>query len=109
MLLGSLMLFKSPEMSVSLDIVIPAVFGMALFIVVALGLAIKAQKKKVTTGLEGLIGESGTVARKRGDVYQINIHGEIWKSSCNSPLKSGDKVVVTGVSNMMLIVEKKSK
>jgi len=109
MLLGSLMLFKSPEMSVSLDIIIPAVFGMALFIVVALGLAIKAQKKKVTTGLEGLIGESGTVARKRGDVFQINIHGEIWKSSCDSPLKTGDKVVVTDVNNMMLIVEKKSK
>ncbi|MCD6117363.1 nodulation protein NfeD [bacterium] len=106
MLLGSLMLFKSPEMSVSLEIVIPAVLGMAFFIVVALGLALKAQKKKVSTGLEGLVGEKGEVARKLGDFYQVRIHGEIWKAMCDSSLRSGDKVDVLSVDNMMLRVEK---
>jgi len=109
MLLGSLMLFKSPEISVSLGIIIPAVLGTALFFIVALGLGLKAQRKKVTTGLKGLVGEKGEVARKIGDLYQINIHGEIWKAYCDSPLKKNDKVVVTDIEGMMLKVEKTLK
>jgi len=106
MILGSMMLFKSPELSVSLGIIIPAVLGTALFFLIAVGLGLKAQRKKVATGLEGLVGEEGEVARKLGDRYQVRIHGEIWNATSGTTLKKGDNIVVVRVSGMQLEVEK---
>jgi membrane-bound serine protease (ClpP class) len=111
MVLGSLLLFESPlpYMRASLVVVITVVAGTALFFLVAIGLALRARKRKVTTGGRGLVGEVGvarTALKLEGDVF---IHGEIWKAEADQPIKKGEKVVVTAVEHLTLKVAKKKQ
>jgi len=111
MVLGSLLLFESPlpYMRASLTVIITVVAATALFFIFAVGLALRARKRKVTTGGRGLLGEVGvarTALKPEGDVF---IHGEIWKAEADQPIKKGEKVIVTGVEHLTLKVTKHKK
>ena len=111
MVLGSLLLFESPlpYMRVSLVVIVTIVAGTALFFLVAIGLALRARKRKVTTGGRGLMGEVGvarSALKPEGDVF---IHGEIWRAEADQPIKKGEKVVVTAVEHLALKVTKHKK
>jgi membrane-bound serine protease (ClpP class) len=111
MVLGSLLLFESPlpYMRVSLVVIITVVGATALFFIVALGLALRARRRKVTTGHRGLVGEIGvaqSALEPEGDVF---IHGEIWKAEADQPIKKGEKVIVTAVEHLTLKVTKHQK
>ena len=104
MFLGSLMLFKSPEMRVSLGIIATAVLCTAAFFIFALTMAARAHRRKVTTGEEGLVGEIGTVVEALHPEGKISVHGEIWAAVAKNPMKKGEKVVVDGVEGMVVKV-----
>jgi membrane-bound serine protease (ClpP class) len=108
MTLGSLMLFRTPEIRVSLSIIIPAVLGTAAFFIFAMGMALRAQMRKATTGKKGLIGERGSVIRAiaQQDEGQVSVHGEIWKAVCLERLKKGDRIEVTAVNGLVVTVKK---
>ncbi len=107
--LGSLMLFESPlpYMRASLSIIIFVVIAMAAFFIFAVGLGLKAQRGKISTGKRGMEGEIGvarTPLKPEGSVF---IHGEIWKAVADEPIEEGEKVVVKEVENLILKVTKK--
>jgi membrane-bound serine protease (ClpP class) len=109
MILGSLLLFESPlpYMRASLVVIICAVAATAAFFIFAMGMAARAQRRKVTTGDKGLIGKEGiarTQLNPEGDVF---IHGEIWRAEADETIEKGEKVIVTGVENLTLRVTKK--
>ncbi|MBN2200970.1 nodulation protein NfeD [bacterium] len=104
MFLGSLMLFKSPEMRVSLSIIVTAVLCSALFFLFALALAARAHRLKITTGGEGLVGETGTVVDAIRGEGKISVHGEIWAARSGKPVKKGEKVIVRSVDGLILEV-----
>ena len=111
MIFGSLLLFESPApyMRVSLVVILCVVAVTAAFFLFAMGMAIQAQKRKVTTGDKGLIGKIGvarTPLNPEGDVF---IHGEIWKAEADQTIERGEKVIVTAVENLTLKVTKKNK
>jgi membrane-bound serine protease (ClpP class) len=106
MTLGSLMLFRTPDFRVSLSIIIPAVLCTAALFVVAIGLGIRAQMRKATTGEKGIIGETGTVIRPLTPEGQVSVHGEIWKAVSSEKLKKGDKVEVMAIDGMVLTVRR---
>lgn len=108
MTLGSLMLFRTPEIRVSLSIIIPAVLGTAAFFIFAMGMALRAQMRKATTGQKGLIGERGAVVRAVApdSEGQVSVHGEIWKAVCPERLKKGDRIEVTEVNGLVVTVKK---
>jgi membrane-bound serine protease (ClpP class) len=111
MVMGSLLLFESPlpYMRVSLVVIVTIVAGTALFFLIAIGLALRARKRKVTTGGRGLMGEVGvarSALKPEGDVF---IHGEIWSAEADQPIKKGEKVVVTAVEHLTLKVTKHKK
>ena len=111
MVMGSLLLFESPlpYMRVSLVVIVTIVAGTALFFLIAIGLALRARKRKVTTGGRGLMGEVGvarSALKPEGDVF---IHGEIWSAEADQPIKKGEKVVVTAVEHLALKVTKHKK
>lgn len=111
MILGSLMLINSPEpyMRVSLVVVLTVVMGTALFLIFAVGLGIKAQMKKVTTGDKGMIGMIGVTRTEIKPEGYVFIHGEIWKAECDlstGGIEKGEKVKVIGIENLMLKVTK---
>ncbi len=105
MVLGSLMLFESPEpfFRVSLSVIVPAVLGTLLFFLFAVGLGLKAQRRKPTTGAQGIIGETGVTIGKIDPEGQIKIHGEIWRATADSPIRAGQKVIVRDVLDGLVL------
>ncbi len=106
--LGSMMLVESPAeyMRVSLSVIIPAVLVSAAFFIFAVTMAIRARLKKPTTGMEGLVGETGVVTTDLVPEGKISIHGEFWNAVSDQTIKKGEKVQVIGVENLRLKVKK---
>jgi len=108
--LGGLMLFKSPlpALRVSLELV----FGVALLAALVVGflmrLALRAQRSKVRTGNEGLVGEVGRAFTPLGPDTRpgkVFVHGEFWHARAARPVAAGEAVRVVGVEGMLLDVD----
>ncbi|MCX5641885.1 MAG: nodulation protein NfeD [Candidatus Omnitrophica bacterium] len=82
------------------------IFAALLFIIVKL--AYKAMRRKVTTGKEGLIGETGDARTDLAPEGTIYIHGEYWtaRTSDGSTIKKGEKVRAEQISGHILLVSK---
>jgi len=108
MLIGSFMLINSPSpyMKISVLVILVTVLSVALFFIFAVGLGLKAQRRKPTTGDKGLLGDIG-LARSRIDPDgYVFIQGELWKAYSDTPIEQGQKVKVVAVENLTLKVVK---
>lgn len=111
MALGSLMLFEpfKTGIQVGLELIITAAIITALFFVFVVGMGLRAQSKKVTTGQEGIVGELGYVTVALNPQGKVQVHGEIWQAEASEPIEKGARVCVVAVSEGLLLkVEKKS-
>ncbi len=112
MILGSLMLIEQPPddfgnvLSISIKLIVIVAVLTAGFFVFAVSMVVRTGRKKVTTGSEGIIGEVGIAQTRLAPDGRILVHGEIWKASCDAPVKKGEKVRVVSVENLSLKVEK---
>ena len=106
--LGSTMLFESPEpfLRVSWAVIIPAVAGTAVFILVALGLGVRAQKRKPVTGVDDMVGKIGKARTAVHEEGMIVVHGEYWNAVSDEMLEPGSKVRVKAVDGSTLTVER---
>lgn len=104
MLLGSLLLIDSPApyLQISLVVIVTTVLVVSALFLFIVSFAVKAHRRKVVTGREGMIGLVGEV-RSGGTVF---VSGELWRMDCDEPLVEGDRVRVAGIENMRLKVEK---
>ncbi len=111
MFIGSIMLIRSPFelVSISLTLIITTVVVAAAFFLWVIGLGLKAQKRKPTTGLEGMLGESGEVMAKIGPDLpgQVSVHGEIWNAVSDRNLEVGDRIIVEAFDKWTLKVKQK--
>lgn len=107
LILGSLMLFDTGRTGVRVEIglIIPASLITAAFFVFVVGMGLRAQRRKVTTGKEGMVGEIGTVMVDLNPHGKVQIHGEWWDAECAFEVKTGAHVRVTAVQGMILKVE----
>lgn len=110
LLLGSMMLIDSPEdmIRISWGVIIPVVLVTMLFFLFIVGFGIKAQSRRVTTGVEGMIGETGTVMDTipAGGIGKVQVHGEIWNAQSMQIIKKGTRIKITAVDNLTLKVDK---
>lgn len=111
LLLGSIMLIRSESalefIHLSWGIIIPTVLCTAAFFLFAIGMGIRAQRKKPTTGIEGIVGETGETITDLRPEGQVRVHGEIWKAvSSEGTLSAGTKVKVEQVENLQLTVRR---
>ena len=110
LLLGSMMLIKSSSAletaKVSRNVIISATAVSALFFLFVIGLGIKAQRRKVVTGLEALIGDTGEVIDLLDPSGSIKVNGEIWNAeSLTGTITKGEKVRIMEMKNLKLYVE----
>ncbi|HEX5132614.1 MAG TPA: NfeD family protein, partial [Candidatus Krumholzibacteria bacterium] len=106
MIVGSIMLIDSPLpfMRVSLAVIIPSVLFTAAFFLFAVGMGIRAQRRHVTTGSEGLV---GAVGHARGDIAgtgSVFVRGEYWNARSEEPIAAGTEIVVERVDGMTVTV-----
>jgi membrane-bound serine protease (ClpP class) len=111
MLLGALMLIRSPLTSggVSLTVALAVTLPFAVLTIFLMRLVLKSRGWKQTTGREQLIGEEGAAVQefgggesKRG---QIRVHGELWSAVSAQPITKGARVRVLSVDGLTLHVE----
>ncbi|MBN2423702.1 MAG: nodulation protein NfeD [Calditrichaceae bacterium] len=109
LIMGSIMLFEGAEvyLRVSWQTILVVVITSVAFFVFAVGLTIKAHKRKPTTGKEGMVGETGLVYKPLNPEGTVKIHGEFWKAVSEQPLKKGQKVKVVKYDGVNLILHVK--
>ncbi len=111
LVLGSIMLIDVKSawgaLSVSWEIIAMIVIITVLFFLVVIGLGIKAQHRKPSTGAEGIIGEIGEAISDLNPVGLVRVHGEIWGAeSLDSKIETGSRVIIEKVNNLKLKVKK---
>ncbi|MEK6742609.1 MAG: nodulation protein NfeD [Nitrospirota bacterium] len=108
MLFGSLMLIDSPDPSLRISwvVIIPVVAASSLLFIITVTVAVRAQRSRVDTGKEGLIGMH---AEARTDVNgdgQVFLRGEYWNARSDEHIAKGEKVTVVAVEGLRLTVKK---
>jgi membrane-bound serine protease (ClpP class) len=104
---GATILFDSPLPGGGIPVtsIIAMIAVVLAFVFVVVRAVINVHKTKVTTGIEGMIGEIGTAMndfQKNGKVF---IHSEIWNAVSDSEIKEGETVVVEEIQGMTLKVK----
>ncbi len=109
LIMGSVMLFESPLpfLRVSWQVITFVVILSVLFFVFAIGMAIRAHRKKPTTGDVGLIGEVGEVFKALNPEGTVKVHGEFWKAISDEPCKKGQKIKVIDIDRDNLVLKVK--
>jgi membrane-bound serine protease (ClpP class) len=111
LILGSIMLINTEStleaVRISWPVILFVVILTIAFFVFAIGFGIKAQNRKPTTGVEGIIGEIGETVSNLEPEGQISVHGELWiAESLDGFISRGSRVKVAEVSNLKLMVRK---
>lgn len=108
MILGSMMLIKSPApfMRISLSAIVLTTGATAAFFLFIVAMALRAQRQQTTTGAEGLIGQIGTVRTPLKPEGSVLVGGELWSAQCEEEAEPGDKVRVRALKGLMLFVSK---
>lgn len=111
MFLGSLMLINSdvPYLQISWGVILPSVIVTVLFFLFVVGMAVKAQRKKPVTGIEGLIGMICVVKTDISPGGKVMLRGEIWDAMSEEPLKEGDEAEVIDIEGLKLLVKRHRK
>lgn len=108
LVIGSLMLVEGPipELRVPLAFVLPMAVGITAICAFVVRFAVRAHRARVATGVEGLIGEVGTVREDLGPEGKVFVHGELWNAVARGgEIGRGTRVRVVAVDEMMLTVE----
>jgi len=106
--LGSLMLFDSsiPFARVSLDVIIPVVVITSSCCALIVLLAIKAHRRKPTTGREGLLKAQGITKSTLDPEGKVFIHGEYWDAVSSEMIPEGTRVEVLEIQDNTIKVKK---
>ena len=106
--LGSLMLFDAPipDMRVTLGVVLPTALVLAAVTGFLLNRVVKAHRSRPMTGIEGLVGEIGTVLSDLDPAGKVLVHGEYWDALTSGPtIVAGTAVRVVAVGQKQIDVE----
>lgn len=103
---GGLLLFdnEAPGFGVPLALILGLALSSAVVIFAVGGMTLKARRRPVLGGREGLTGASGEVMEvSEGEIW-AQVQGERWRVTSQQPLASGQRVRVLGLRGLTLEV-----
>jgi membrane-bound serine protease (ClpP class) len=111
LVIGSLMLIDTPEeyLRISLTVILPISLFTAGFFFFLVGSGVRAQRAKVVTGTEGMMGAEGLAET---DISQqtpgkVFVEGDIWNAITEGgPISKDAQVKVVEMKGLTLVVEK---
>lgn len=105
--IGSVILIDTDLPGYGIDLSVIATFTVTslLVFVVVIGMAIRARRRPVVSGLEELVGGIATVVDDFEKQGRVTIHSETWRAITHAPLHKGQQVRVTGIDGLTLFVE----
>jgi len=109
MVLGGILLIDTPfpEIRVLLITIIPVDLSVAVIVTFLTTLIIRSFKRKVVTGITGMVGQSAVVSMKLNPDGKVFIDGEIWNAVSETVINKGEDVIIEKVDGMTLQVRKK--
>lgn len=111
LLLGSVILFESggggPRLSWA--VIAGATVSTAAFFLVIVAAGLRAQRGRVTTGAQGLVGLTAVVTERLAPGGRVRLRGEYWNAVSGTPLEPGTEVEITGVDGLLLRVRPLAK
>lgn len=116
LILGGTMLVDSPTgfLHVSLEVLVPIAVATALITVFLVSQVVKAQRSRVQTGGEALLGVEAVaqdefVEQEDAFMGQVHVHGEYWRALSPIPVNSGQHVLINGRDGLTLLVDTNGK
>jgi membrane-bound serine protease (ClpP class) len=111
MILGSLLLFESsaPYLRVSWQVILVTVLMTAFFFVFVASRVYRAHRQKPVSGKEGMVGEEGFAETDIAPDGKVFVLGAYWDATASERVVKGEKVEVTAVEGMRLVVRKTEK
>lgn len=110
LILGSMMLIRTGSGEVgriSWTVIISATAATALFFLFVIGMGIRAQRLKPTTGVSALVHETGVANELLNPSGMVLVHGELWQAeSLGGEINKGEKIRVKDMQGFKLFVEK---
>jgi membrane protein implicated in regulation of membrane protease activity len=103
-------LFVLPFIGLLLFWLLPFPQALALYLAVLIVCAFlyrlmwRDRWRPVTTGVEGMIGEKGEVIESSNGTLKVSFRGEIWNVISPKDLSVGQRVEITGVERMRVVV-----
>jgi len=107
---GSFLLFTNnpPALQVNTGLIVAVVIIAAAFVVLVIRAIVRGQKRKVTTGEEGLVGKFAVAKTELNPKGTVLVEGERWSATVDDGrVEPGEEVIVTKVEGLKLIVAKK--
>jgi membrane-bound serine protease (ClpP class) len=106
--IGSLILIRGPqEMQVSRPLIAGVVLALVCFFVFALGAIVKGHRRKVVTGIQGMIGRICEVRTPLSPEGTVFAEGSLWTAECmDGTAGAGEKVEIVEVTGLRLKVRR---
>ncbi|MEW5983579.1 MAG: nodulation protein NfeD [Acidobacteriota bacterium] len=112
LLLGSMILIDAPtpELRVSLSLIVPVVLALAVILMFLLRLAVASQQRRSVTGPSGMVGQRGTAVTPipPGGLGRVSAFGEIWAARSAEAIAVGDVIEVVAVDGLTATVRRTS-
>jgi len=112
LLAGSILLFGgvAPAIDLSPWVIGAVVLGSVLFFGFAMTVAMRARRRPVVTGSEGMIGLAGEARSDLAPEGQAWVKGAVWRArALNGPIPKGSKIRVRRVDGLLLLVRKEEE
>jgi membrane-bound serine protease (ClpP class) len=110
LVLGAMMLVDAPlpELRVPLGTALPAALVTAAWSLLVVRLVLRSRRMRVTTGGEGLIGETAVAETDLAPEGWVFVKGARWRAVAATPVGAGQRVRVTRLAGLTLSVEKEA-
>ena len=90
-------------------IIVAIIFAVA-FIIFVIYAIVKGQRRKLSAGIEEMIGKEAVVRTTLNPKGTVLAEGELWTAIAeNSTIESGEEVIITRTEGLKLWVTRKSK
>ena len=112
LLLGSMILIDAPtpELRVSLSLIIPVVLALSAILLFLVRLAVISQRRPSVTGASGMVGATGIAltAISAGGEGRVSARGELWSARSAEAIAAGDSVLISGIDGLVLTVRRRA-
>lgn len=107
MVLGAVILVNGPipEMRIRWSTAIGLALPFSAITLLLLSLVVSARRHKVETGVEGMIGLTGSAITELSPEGKVLVRGEYWDAVALRPVTAGARVRITAVDKLKLTVE----
>ena len=104
---GSILLMDGdvPGFTVAWGLIAGVAAASGILFTTVLTLAVRSRRRAVVSGREGMIGAAGPVVHWSGHEGSVRVHGEVWRARARRALHPGQRIRVSEIDGLTLVVE----